>query len=49
MIFVILTVSLAVRKHHMHNQVEKGKGLFDLNVQITLHHWRKSGQELKQR
>lgn len=48
MVFVILIVSLAVTKHHMHKQVEKGKGLLDLNVQIILHHWTKSGQELKQ-
>jgi hypothetical protein len=25
-----------------------GKGLFSLNFHIVVHHWRKSGQELKQ-
>lgn len=48
MVFGIFIVSLAVMKHHIHNQVKKEKGLFELNVQIILHHWKKSGQELKQ-
>jgi hypothetical protein len=25
----------------------RGKGLFDLHIQIIFHHWRKSGQKLK--
>ena len=33
---------------HGHKASWEGKDLFDLDFQIIVHHWRKSGQELKQ-
>jgi hypothetical protein len=37
-----------VRKQHDLKVSWGGKGLFGLHFQIIVHHWRKSGQELKQ-
>jgi hypothetical protein len=36
------------QKHHDQKASWGGKGLFGLHFHIALHHWRKSGQELKQ-
>ena len=45
---VLDRISIAVMKHHDQKASWGGKGLFDLLFHITVHHRRKSGQELKQ-
>ena len=44
----LVRVSSAVMKHHNQKALWEGNGLFGLHFQITVHHWRKSGQELRQ-
>ena len=43
----LVRVSIGATKHHKQATWE-GKGLFCLGSHIIVHHWRKSGQELKQ-
>lgn len=43
-----LRISIAAMKHQDQKASWGGKSLFSLHVQIIVHHWRKSGQELKQ-
>jgi hypothetical protein len=47
-LFCILTFSLAAKKHHNQRASWEEKGLFSLYFQMIVHHWRKSGQEIKQ-
>jgi hypothetical protein len=42
-----LRVSIAVMKHHHQKASQGGQGLFTSHFHIAVHHWRKSGQELK--
>lgn len=44
---ILVRVTNAVTKHHDKRNL-KGKGLFGFCIQITVHHLRKLGQELKQ-
>ena len=44
---VSVRVSIAAVKHHDQGKLGR-KGFIRLHFQITIHHWRKSGQELKQ-
>jgi len=44
----LVRVSTAATKHHDQKASWGGKGLFGLHFHITVHHQRKSGQELKQ-
>ena len=45
---VLVRVCIAVRKHRGRKGSWGGKGLFGLHFHSTVHHKRKSGQELKQ-
>lgn len=45
---VLVRVSTAVTKHQDQKASWGRKGLFGSPVIIAVHHWRKSGQELKQ-
>ena len=46
--FILVRVSIIVRKHHGQKASWGGKGLFGLHFQIIVHHWRKSRQALKE-
>ena len=45
--FVLVRITTAVMKHHDQSNSER-KGVYDLHFHITVHHWKKSGQEYKQ-
>lgn len=46
---ILVRISIATMKHCDQNVSCGGNSLFDgLHFQIIVHHWRKSGQELKQ-
>jgi hypothetical protein len=44
---VLVRATAVVMKHYDQSNFE-GKGLFGLHFHITVHHWRKSGQTLKE-
>jgi hypothetical protein len=45
---VLVRVSTAAVKHHDQKASWRGKSSFGLYLHIIVHHWRESGQELKQ-
>jgi hypothetical protein len=45
---VLVRVLITAMKHHDQKASWGEKNLFGLYFQIIIHHWRKSGQELKQ-
>ena len=45
---ILVRVSIAATKHHDPKASWGGQGLFGLCFQITVYHWRKLGQKLKQ-
>ena len=47
-VIVLIRVSIAEEKYHDPKAGWGGKGLFGFHFQITVHHQKKSGQDLKQ-
>ena len=47
-LLVLVRVSIAAVEHREQKQLEEENGLIGLHIHSTVHHWRKSGQELKQ-
>lgn len=47
-VLILLVSFLCCDRQHDQKQLRGGKGLFDFCFWVTVHHWRESGQELKQ-
>ena len=45
---MLARIPTAATKHHDQRQLGEGKGLFALDFLILVHHWKKSGQKVKQ-